>query len=279
MEISVLHTGISDFWLSSRNHLIESVSFEGRPGKEEDKEAGSGVDFFEKQRENPLGLNNGRLKGEEESQTVSRLDEQDDLSEEEMKEVEELKKRDLEVKRHEQAHFHAAGRYASPPVYEYQTGPDGKRYAVGGKVPIDTSEIPGDPEATLQKARIVKRAALAPEEPSAQDQRVARKADKMAIEAQREISESRGEQVTNQGKSDAAEHNVAMDSQVPEAGSQDQELRVSSDFSGTNVHRYQVSHLDIANLMFGEKTIQTVLSPYQSQSPVGQLGNGVNIFA
>ena len=110
---------------------------------------------------------------------------------EEEEEIEKLRDRDQEVRRHEQAHFQAAGNYASPPKYEYQTGPDGKRYAVGGSVEIDTSAITDDPEATLTKARVIKRAALAPEEPSAQDRKVARQADRMAAEAQKEITEQR----------------------------------------------------------------------------------------
>ena len=110
---------------------------------------------------------------------------------EEKKEIEKLEDRDQEVRRHEQAHFQAAGSYASPPKYEYQTGPDGKRYAVGGSVEIDMSEVTDDPQATLEKARVIKRAALAPEEPSAQDRKVAREADKMAAEAQKDINEQR----------------------------------------------------------------------------------------
>ncbi len=111
-----------------------------------------------------------------------------ELSEEERQQVEELKKRDEEVRRHEEAHFRTGGRYASSPQYEYQTGPDGKRYAVGGSVDIDTSAIPDDPRATLEKARIIKRAALAPEEPSNQDRKVAREAEQMAAEAMREMA-------------------------------------------------------------------------------------------
>ncbi|MBX2821960.1 MAG: hypothetical protein KTR29_19855 [Rhodothermaceae bacterium] len=110
---------------------------------------------------------------------------------EEEKEIEKLKDRDREVRRHEQAHFQAAGNYASPPKYEYQTGPDGKRYAIGGSVEIDMSAVTDDPEATLNKARVIKRAALAPEEPSAQDRKVAREADRMATQAQKEITEQR----------------------------------------------------------------------------------------
>jgi hypothetical protein len=72
------------------------------------------------------------------------------LSEKEQHVVEELRKRDREVRSHEQAHLAAAGSLASGgPTLTYQVGPDGKRYAVGGEVPIAASEVPGDPRATL----------------------------------------------------------------------------------------------------------------------------------
>lgn len=37
----------------------------------------------------------------------------------------------------------------------YKTGPDGVKYAVSGEVLIDTSRVPGDPQATLQKAQLI----------------------------------------------------------------------------------------------------------------------------
>jgi hypothetical protein len=55
-----------------------------------------------------------------------------ELSEEEQEVVAELKKRDREVREHEQAHLASAGQYARGGAqFEYQTGPDGHRYAVG----------------------------------------------------------------------------------------------------------------------------------------------------
>jgi hypothetical protein len=82
----------------------------------------------------------------------------------------------------------AAGPYArGAPHYEYVRGPDGRLYAVAGEVKIDTSPVPGDPEATLEKARAIKRAALAPANPSPQDRRVAALADRMAAKALMEI--------------------------------------------------------------------------------------------
>ena len=114
----------------------------------------------------------------------------------EQKQLSELKKRDAEVKAHEQAHASIGGQYASAPKYEYEVGPDGKRYAVGGEVSIDISEA-STPEETLRKAQQVKAAALAPAEPSPQDFRVATEATQMALEARTEIAAAKAQQAQN----------------------------------------------------------------------------------
>ncbi|MFN3239472.1 MAG: putative metalloprotease CJM1_0395 family protein [Pseudomonadales bacterium] len=103
--------------------------------------------------------------------------------------VEQLKARDREVRAHEAAHAAVGGQYAGAPTYTYQRGPNGVSYAVGGEVSISTSEIAGDPEATLQKALQVQRAALAPAEPSAQDRKVAAQASQMAAQARIDLAE------------------------------------------------------------------------------------------
>ena len=117
------------------------------------------------------------------------------LTEDEKKQVEKLAKRDKEVRAHEQAHLANAGGAAKGGAnYEYQTGPDGKAYAVGVHVNIDASPVAGNPEATLQKAQSIQRAALAPADPSGQDRAVAASAAQMAMEAHKEINESKGEE-------------------------------------------------------------------------------------
>lgn len=125
-----------------------------------------------------------------------------DLSQEERQALTELKTRDREVRAHEQAHLAAAGPYAKgPPSFEFQTGPDGKPYAVGGEVQIDTSEVSGNPQATLTKAQTIKRAATAPRNPSAQDRQVAAQASRMEAEARKEIREQRAEETGQAGAS------------------------------------------------------------------------------
>jgi hypothetical protein len=113
------------------------------------------------------------------------------LSEEEQKVVDDLKARDAEVRRHEQAHAAAGGPYAGAPSYTYQQGPDGRRYAIGGQVAIDASPIDGDPEATIQKLEIVRRAALAPAEPSGADRAIAAAATAGIQQAQAQLAAQR----------------------------------------------------------------------------------------
>ena len=118
----------------------------------------------------------------------------DGLTEAERQEVEKLKARDREVRAHEQAHKLAGGSLAGQPTYETVRGPDGRQYAVSGEVKIDTSTVPNNPEATIRKMEIVKRAALAPAQPSAQDRRVAAEAEAKAQQARQEKREEETEE-------------------------------------------------------------------------------------
>lgn len=111
-------------------------------------------------------------------------------AQQEEKVIQDLKKRDAEVRTHEQAHKTAGGQYAGSPAFEMTKGPDGQSYATGGHVNIDISAIPDDPQATLNKMSQIKSAALAPAEPSAQDLKVAARADMVAAAARRELSKS-----------------------------------------------------------------------------------------
>lgn len=117
--------------------------------------------------------------------------------------VQELSARDREVRQHEMAHKAAGAGITGAVAYSYERGPDGRMYAVGGEVSIDTSAVPGDPEATLEKAEKIIRAALAPAEPSAQDYRVAAQARAMAAEARAELARM-DESGQNEDQSDAS---------------------------------------------------------------------------
>ena len=137
----------------------------------------------------------------------------EELTPEEKKAVEKLKVRDREVRQHEQAHIAAAGGNARGGAsYEYQVGPDNRQYAVGGHVDIDVSAVGGNPQATLQKAMTVQRAASAPADPSGADRAVAAAAAGMARDAAKEIADKRG------NGSQAAQAGTQVGSQVGSGG-------------------------------------------------------------
>jgi hypothetical protein len=105
-----------------------------------------------------------------------------------------LHARDTEVRGHEAAHMAAGGRYVRGGAsFSYEKGPDGRQYAVGGEVGIDTAPIPGKPAETLAKMQTVRAAALAPSEPSAADAAVAAAASQAMAEAVAELSARRAE--------------------------------------------------------------------------------------
>ncbi len=126
----------------------------------------------------------------EETKESAKEDSASELSEDEKREVSELKARDAEVRAHERAHVAAAGGHTKGGIkYETQRGPDNKEYAVGGHVNIDTAPIEGDPERTIRKAETVRRAALAPAEPSGADRGVAAAAANTAQAARAQLAE------------------------------------------------------------------------------------------
>ncbi|WP_445376365.1 putative metalloprotease CJM1_0395 family protein [Niveispirillum fermenti] len=116
-----------------------------------------------------------------------------ELTTDQQSQVRELQKTDAKVRTHEQAHKTAGGPYAGGIRYEYTTGPDGRRYVTGGEVPIDVSPVRNNPEATITKMEVVKRAALAPQEPSPQDRAVAAQADANKAAAQTELRQQQND--------------------------------------------------------------------------------------
>jgi hypothetical protein len=98
-----------------------------------------------------------------------------------------LESRDKEVRNHERAHASVGGAFTGAPNYSYETGPNGKKYAVEGEVSVDLTPIAGEPKETIAKMNKVQAAALAPTDPSSQDIRVAASAASIILEAQAEL--------------------------------------------------------------------------------------------
>lgn len=110
---------------------------------------------------------------------------------EELQQIEQLEQTDREVRQHELAHQIAGGQYTGGASYEYEVGPDGKRYVVAGQVPIDYGPVPGDPAGTIDKMQTVVAAALAPMDPSPKDYQVAARARQYMAEALMELAMQR----------------------------------------------------------------------------------------
>ncbi|MCY9838030.1 putative metalloprotease CJM1_0395 family protein [Aeromonas media] len=128
----------------------------------------------------------------EESQRRQQQDPEQQEQQRQQRQLAALVERDLEVRKHEQAHQMAGGEHAGSPSYQFSQGPDGKRYATGGEVAIDIGVVHGDPAATLAKMQQVRAAALAPAEPSSQDLSVARAATVKEAQARKELMDVRG---------------------------------------------------------------------------------------
>ena len=139
-----------------------------------------------------------------------------ELTEEEREEIQKLRARDAEVHAHENAHISAAGGLASAASFSYQSGPDGKRYAIGGHVNIDTS--PGkDPHETLMKAERIRSAALAPGDPSPQDRSVASQASQMAASARAQIAAEKTEETQKTEEEKKEDEKTEGSEKVPTA--------------------------------------------------------------
>lgn len=180
--------------------------------------------------ESPSPASEKPRSGEAQASQESARTQQDPLqdpSSPESQQLRELQARDREVRAHEQAHLAAAGPYAAGgPSYTFQRGPDGRMYAIGGQVNVDTSPIPGDPEATLRKAQTLQRAAMAPAEPSGQDRAVSASAAQMASQARQDINAERTEEAfgdtSNSTNTNSAANNdqqrLELEQRIKESG-------------------------------------------------------------
>ncbi len=59
---------------------------------------------------------------------------------------------------------------------------------------IDTSEVPDDPAATIRKMQVIRRAALAPSEPSEADRRIAAEAQQRETKARMDLQAQQAEE-------------------------------------------------------------------------------------
>lgn len=158
-------------------------------GAEESAAISAIAPLSEQDEKDNMGTANGDSKDAKSDPTAVVGKDGEELSDEEKRQVNELASIDTKVHEHENAHLAAAGGLAQGGAdYTYTEGPDGKLYATGGEVSIDTSST-GDAQKDVQKAQQIQAAAMAPADPSPQDYRVAADAAIMQMEAQMKVSE------------------------------------------------------------------------------------------
>ena len=124
-----------------------------------------------------------------------------ELSPEDERLLAEMRSTDQKVRAHEQAHASAG---ATNVRYEYDTGPDGRQYAVAGTADISVQARADDPDSKLDQARQMRTAALAPADPSTQDMAVAAKASRIEMEARREKADAELEDMVEKSSSSSA---------------------------------------------------------------------------
>lgn len=137
----------------------------------------------------------------------------EELSPQELRLLKQLEQTDREVRQHELAHQIAGGPYTGGASFQYEMGPDGKRYAVAGEVSVDYGPVTGDPQATIEKMKTVIAAALAPADPSPADHQIATRARQNLLLAQLEL----GQQQTQQGNASAAPDAASNPDAQPDA--------------------------------------------------------------
>ena len=130
----------------------------------------------------------------------------------------------------------AGGGLTSPASYTYEQGPDNKMYAVAGEVGISTSEG-NTPQESLNKAQTIRRAALAPADPSPQDLKVAAQAASMEMSARAQIMQEKmaqnSQNPNNSNETSAGNSTVNSNTNSAE-NSTENSTRNSAENSNTN---------------------------------------------
>lgn len=178
--------------------------------------------------------------------------------------IQALESRDKEVRAHEFAHAAVGGASTGAPSYSFAKGPDGKQYAVSGEVSVDLSTVSGNPRATIAKMQKVYAAALAPANPSAQDQKVAASAANLIQQAQSELYANQSDLTTEKQKSSVYVKTSNVFKQP------DEQEGVTS--SNSNSNEFDV-------LINQTLASQEKIAPSQSKDVIARAGRVENFYA
>jgi len=173
----------------SSSNLLTALSFQekyGNPSSADDTEEDDGATQNNPPEEGVDGkqLDSGDENSAPEGENIKNPT---FLSEQDLAQIQILTLQDSKIRNDKEAQVRVGGQYTSRPQYEYEKGPDNRQYAISGHVEIDARSVAGNPEETIRKLRVVKRAALAPAEPSAEDRKIAANASNGIQQAVGEI--------------------------------------------------------------------------------------------
>ena len=173
-----------------------------------------------------------------ESQKESSLEEKapngETLDPQQTQALNELKAIDRNVRAHEAAHVGAGGGVvAGGASYTYTRGPDGQMYATAGEVPIRMQKGK-TPEETIQNARRILAAAMAPADPSPQDYKVAANAAQMEVSARAEQARENAKKIEESMNSESNSTSDSQDSNKVNSATQTGNSTISGDSQPTN---------------------------------------------
>ena len=206
-----------------------------------------------------------------------------ELSLEEQRMVAELQAADTNVRAHEAAHMAAGGGLTSPASYTYERGPDNKMYAVAGEVGISTGEG-NTPQESLNKAQTIRRAALAPADPSPQDLKVAAQAASMEMSARAQIMQekmSQNSQNTNNSNETSGDAvNSVENSNVNSVGNSAENSNVNStENSAENSRIPSINHPSSTGGYYAAISDPAISSQIASNNQKSVISGGVDLAA
>ena len=204
-----------------------------------------------------------------------------ELSREEQRIVSELQAADTNVRAHEAAHMAAGGGLTSPASYTYERGPDNKMYAVAGEVGISTSEG-NTPQESLNKAQTIRRAALAPADPSPQDLKVAAQAASMEMSARAQIMQEKMEQNSqnpNNSNETSAGNSTANSADNSNVNSTENSNTNSTENSKENSRIPSINHSSSTGGYYAAISDPTISSQIASNNQKSVIGADVDLAA
>ena len=206
-----------------------------------------------------------------------------ELSLEEQRMVAELQAADTNVRAHEAAHMAAGGGLTSPASYTYERGPDNKMYAVAGEVGISTGEG-NTPQESLNKAQTIRRAALAPADPSPQDLKVAAQAASMEMSARAQIMQEKmaqnSQNTNNSNETSGDAVNSVENSNVNSVGNSAENSNVNStENSAENSRIPSINHPSSTGGYYAAISDPAISSQIASNNQKSVISGGVDLAA